>query len=115
MKGKNGLKLDEKCTTGLNGEPFLISNDLVFPFDSIQDVMSIRVSFNSEARSPESTFGVVRTLIVEGFPNTGSKSIFYCSVVQKVKSKSIFSKLEHVKHSVGPFGPKMAYQGFLCC
>ena len=46
--GKNGSKLDEKCTRGSFGEPYLASDkrNIKVPFDSVDAVASIKVGFN---------------------------------------------------------------------
>ena len=60
LNGQNGLKLDEKCTTGLLGEPYLTPDkkNIIVPFDSVDNVVSIKVSFNDNKP------GQIRTFIV---------------------------------------------------
>ena len=57
---QDGSKLDEKCTTGSLGEPYLASDkkNIIVPFDSVVNVASIKVSFE--------TWGQIRTFIVKG-------------------------------------------------
>ena len=58
---QDGSKLDEKCTTGSLGEPYLASDkkNIVVPFDSVVNVASIQVSFENKA-------GAIQTFIVKG-------------------------------------------------
>ena len=67
LTGKNGSKLAEKSTCGDYGEPFLAldKQNIVVPFDFVDDVESIRVSFNG------GQCGQIRTLIVEGISISG--------------------------------------------
>ena len=60
--GQNGLKLDEKCTTGSLGEPYLASDkkNIIVPFDYVDYVASIKVSFG------DNKSGQIRTFIVKG-------------------------------------------------
>ena len=67
--GQRGSKLAEKTTCGNYGEPFLASDkeNIVVPFDFVDGVESIMVSFNG------GKMGQVRTLIVEGISASGMK------------------------------------------
>ena len=49
LKAGDGSKLSEKCTTDKHGGPFLIGamNEIVVTFDSIKNVKSVRITFNS--------------------------------------------------------------------
>ena len=62
LTGTNGSKLAEKCTTGPHGEPFAISygQNIAVPFQSVNKVKSIRVSFN------DGQPGAIRVLAIEG-------------------------------------------------
>ena len=59
---QDGSKLDEKCTTGSLGEPYLTSDkkNIIVPFDSVVNVGSVKVSFNDNKP------GQIRTFIVKG-------------------------------------------------
>ena len=61
--GKNGQKLAEKRTEGKFGEPFLAEdkNNIVVPFDFVDNVNKIKISFD------DGEHGQIRTLIVQGY------------------------------------------------
>ena len=63
--GNSGSKLAEKCLSGDYGEPYLTSDEknIVVPFDSVNGVKSIKVSFNDEQH------GTIPSFIVEGCSN----------------------------------------------
>ena len=66
---QDGSKLDEKCTTGSLGEPYLAldKKNIIVPFGSVDNVVSIKVSFN------DNQAGQIRTFIVKGNTSKGLK------------------------------------------
>ena len=62
LKAKNGSILAEKSTSGKHGEPYLAQDreNIVVPFDSINSVGVITISFR------DGTYGQIRSLSVEG-------------------------------------------------
>ena len=71
LKGK-GTELAGRCTSGNHGEPFLATNRdyIVVPFDSINDVKSIKISFSS------GKYGQISSLSVGGTSNQGLEIFF---------------------------------------
>ena len=65
LTSNNGSNITMKCTSGPNGQPYLASNGkhIVVPFGSVNNIKSIRVSFN------DGEPGQIQTLIVEGTSN----------------------------------------------
>ena len=70
LSDSSGSELAEKCTAGENGEPYLENGpdgkNIVIPFDSVNGVKSIKVSFNGGRHGQIQTFIVGGCSIAEG-------------------------------------------------